>query len=117
MKKVYHLGTCSTCQRILRETGLAGKGFVLQDIKTERVTPAQLDGMKELAGSYEVLFSRRATLYQERGLKDISLSEKDYRRLILEEYTFLKRPVVVWGSRIFVGNDKKTVEALKAALD
>ena len=116
MNKVYHLGTCSTCQRILSDTGLAAKGFSLQDIKTERITPAQLDEMKELAGSYEVLFSRRAILYKERGLKDKALSEKDYRSLILEEYTFLKRPVVIKGKRIFIGNEKKTVEAIRTAL-
>jgi len=85
----------------------------MQDIKTEKITPAQLDEMKAMAGSYEALFSRRALKYKEMGLKDKKLTEDDYRRLILEEYTFLKRPVTVNGKKIFVGNDRKTVEALK----
>jgi arsenate reductase len=34
----------------------------------------------------------------------------------LEEYTFLKRPVFILGKKIFVGNDKKTVEALKKSI-
>lgn len=88
----------------------------MQDIKTEAITPEQLDEMKELAGSYEALFSRRAIKYKEMGLKDQPLAEEDYRRLILEEYTFLKRPVALVGGRIFVGNDKKTVEALGSVL-
>ena len=88
----------------------------MQDIKTEKITPAQLDEMKSLAGSYEALFSRRALKYKELGLKDKKLTEKDYRNYILQEYTFLKRPVTIINSRIFVGSEKKTVASLKQAL-
>lgn len=85
----------------------------MQDIKTEKITPAQLDEMRSLAGSYEALFSRRALKYKEMGLKDKKLTEADYRKLILDEYTFLKRPVTFLKGKLFVGNDKKTVAALK----
>ena len=88
----------------------------MQDIKTEKITAAQLDEMKTLAGTYEALFSRRALKYKELGLKDKKLSEEDYRRLILDEYTFLKRPVTIYGRKIFIGNDKKSVEGLKKEL-
>jgi arsenate reductase (glutaredoxin) len=88
----------------------------MQDIKTEKITPAQLEEMKKMAGSYEALFSRRALKYKEMGLKDKQLTEKDYRDLILEEYTFLKRPVAILNDKIFVGNDKKTVQSLKEAV-
>jgi len=113
MKKMYHLANCTTCQAIIKETKIDKKGFLLQDIKTEKITAAQVDDMKSMAGSYETLFSRRAMKYKEMGLKDKKLSEKEYRQLILDEYTFLKRPVVINGSKIFVGSDKKTVVALK----
>jgi arsenate reductase (glutaredoxin) len=116
MNKIYYLSTCSTCNRILQEIQAEKKGFELQDIKTEKITPAQLDELKEKAGSYEALFSRRAIKYKEMGLKDKPLTEKDYRRLILEEYTFLKRPVALTGGKIFVGSDAKTVEGLKTAI-
>ena len=117
MNKIYHLSSCSTSQRILKETQADKKGVALQDIKGERISAAQLDEMKEKAGSYEALFSRRALKYKEMGLKDQQLTEADYRRLILEEYTFLKRPVALVGGRIFIGSEKKTVEGLKEALD
>lgn len=113
MNKIYHLANCTTCQAIFKETKLDRKGFEMQDIKTEKITPGQLDQMKKMAGSYQALFSRRAMKYKEMGLKDKQLSENDYRDLILEEYTFLKRPVVIKDEKIFVGNDKKTVEQLK----
>jgi arsenate reductase (glutaredoxin) len=85
----------------------------MQDIKFEKITPAQLDNMKKMTGSYKALFSRRALKYKELGLKDKKLEEKDYRKFILDEYTFLKRPVVIINDKIFAGSEKKTVEALK----
>lgn len=115
MKKMYHLGNCTTCQAIIKETGVDQKGFAIQDIKFEKITAAQLDEMKKMAGSYESLFSRRAMKYKELGLKDKKLTEKDYRQFILDEYTFLKRPVTIINDKIFIGNDKKTVEAVKQA--
>ena len=115
MKKIYYVSTCSTCVRILKELDLPSE-FVKQDIKNEELTVKQLEELKNLAGSYEALFSRRATLYKERNLKNETLTEEDYKRFILEHYTFLQRPVVVNESEIFVGNSKKTVEAAKKSI-
>jgi arsenate reductase len=116
MKKIYHLSNCTTSQAIIKSTSIDKKGFSLQDIKWEKITPAQLEEMKKMAGSYEALFSRRAMKYKEWKLKDKKLGEDDYRNYILEEYTFLKRPVVIIDDRIFIGSEKKTVEALKKAV-
>ncbi|HEX6845467.1 MAG TPA: ArsC/Spx/MgsR family protein [Chitinophagaceae bacterium] len=119
MKKIYTIGHCSTSLALFEETGLdklIGSKFTLQNIKFEKITPAQLDEMKTMAGSYEALFSRRAIKYKELKLKDKKLTEKDYRDYILEEYTFLKRPVIVWDDKIFVGSEKKTIAAIKNEL-
>lgn len=113
MKKIYYLSTCSTCAAIIKENNITNKHFEMQDIKTEKITAKQLDEMKKMAGTYEALFSRRAMKYKELGLKDKQLTEKDYRLYILEEYTFLKRPVVIIDDKIFIGSEKKTVEELK----
>ncbi|HQV76442.1 MAG TPA: ArsC/Spx/MgsR family protein, partial [Flavobacteriales bacterium] len=110
MNKIYHLATCSTCQRILKEIPNL-KRFELQDIKTEAITAKQLDEMKKMAGSYEALFSRVALKYRSLGLNEMELTEKDYRKYILQEYTFLKRPVMIIGKEIFIGNSKKVVAA------
>lgn len=74
------------------------------------ITPVQLEEMKELAGSYEALFSRRATLYKDLGLKDKTLTEEDYKTYILQHYTFLSRPVIIAGSKIFIGNSQKNIQ-------
>lgn len=116
MKKVYHLSTCSTSQAIIQENKLDKKGFEMQDIKTEKITAAQLDEMKKMAGSYEALFSRRALKYKSLGLKDMNLTEKDYRKYILEEYTFLKRPVIINEKEIFIGSEKKNLEGMKRSI-
>ena len=115
MKKVYYLKTCSTCTRILKELNLPSD-FILQDIKTEEITVKQLEEMHALSGSYEALFSKRSKLYKEMDLKNQDLTERDYKNYILEHYTFLSRPVIIIDKNIFIGNSKKTVEAIKAAL-
>lgn len=110
MKAIFYLKTCDTCRRILKQ--LPGTdNLELREIKSQPITPIELEEMQQLAGSYEALFSRKATLYKERGLKDVNLTEDDYRSLILEHYTFLSRPVIVDGKNIFIGNSPKTVEA------
>lgn len=116
MKKIYHLASCSTCQQIIRDNDLVEKGFEMQNIRAQQITAVQLDEMKKRSGSYESLFSRRALKYKELGLKDKALTEKDYRSLILQEDTFLKRPVVLINQSIYIGSEKKTQEALRAAL-
>ena len=115
MKKIYHLSTCSTCQRIIKDLK-PGSDVELQDIKTQPITGAQIDHMAKMTGSYEALFSRRAMKYKSMGLKDKQLSEEDYRQLILDEYTFLKRPVIIINDQVYVGNSKKEVESAKEAM-
>ncbi|WP_029033893.1 arsenate reductase family protein [Salinimicrobium terrae] len=115
MKKIYYLSTCDTCKRILKELEPSAS-FELQDIKTEPLTIDQLQELKKRAGTYEALFSKRARLYKERDLKNKQLSEEDYKNLLLEHYTFLKRPVIVNEQKIFIGNSKKEVAAAKASI-
>lgn len=110
MKKIYYLKTCDTCKRILNSIKL--EGFLLQDIKSAPLSVKQLEEMQYLSGSYESLFSRRAKKYKAMDLKNQVLTEADIKQLILEEYTFLKRPVIIFNDIIFIGNSKKNMENL-----
>lgn len=110
MKKIYHLSSCSTCQKIIREIS-PDKDVVLQDIKEQNIDEATLDWLKAKVGSYEALFSKRAIKYRGLGLDKMTLSELDYKKYMLEEYTFLKRPFIINGEDVFIGNAKKEVEA------
>lgn len=116
MEKIYYLSTCDTCKRIINDLGLKEKNFIFQDIKTEKISPAQLEEMKAAVGSYESLFSKVARKYKELELGTKSLTEKDYRNYILEEYTFLKRPVIFAQGKVFVGNSKNVIASVKEIL-
>ncbi len=114
MKKVYFLQTCDTCRRILKEVNL--DGFEKQEIKANPVTVNQLEEMYAISNSYEALFNKRAKLYKSMDLKSQGISDADYRQYILDEYTFLKRPVFIVDNEIFIGNSKKEIERLKEYL-
>ena len=115
-KKVYHLATCSTCKRIIKELNLTEK-FELQNVKETPISENELKKLHTFSGSYESLFNRRSVLYRERNLKEQNLSEEDYKKLILEHYSFLKRPIIQIGDTYFIGNSKKTIEAAKAHIE
>ena len=115
MKKIYSLKSCNSCQRILKTLSLS-EDYWIQDIKEFPISTADLGHLKTLAGSYEALFSKRARLYKEMGLKNKALDAADFKQLILEHYTFLKRPVLVIKDQIFIGNSAKTIAAAKQAL-
>ena len=111
MKKVYFLQTCDTCRRILKDVNIVG--FERQEIKTNPVTVSQLEEMRSFTDSYENLFNKRAKLYKAMDLKNQQVTEADFRQYILDEYTFLKRPVFIIDNEIFIGNSKKVIEKLK----
>ncbi len=117
IKKVYHLSTCSTCKRIIKELELVEKGFELQNVKEQSIDETILDELVKVSGDYESLFNRRSVLYRERNLKEQVLTEDDYKKLLLEHYSFLKRPVIQVGEQFFIGNSKKTIEAAKEYLN
>lgn len=92
------------------------EGFEKQNVREQHISPEDLDWLKSKTGSYESLFNRRSVKYKEMGLKDKTLTEDDYRRLILAHYSFLKRPVIVIDGEVFVGNAASTVEAARKKL-
>lgn len=110
MKKIYHLSTCDTNKRILKELNLP-KEFIKQDLKTNPITKEELEVLYQFSNSYEALINKRARLFQQDELKNKTLSENDYKDLLLQHYTFLKRPVLLNESQIFIGNSKKVVTA------
>lgn len=115
MKKVYYLSTCDTCKRIMNEVNV-DDSFVKQDIKNNPIQKEQLDELLKKVNSPEELLNKRAKKYSELNLKNKNLSDEEIINYILAEYTFLKRPVFVINEDIFVGNSKKTVDALKQKL-
>jgi len=113
MNTIYYLASCDTCRKIIKSLP-NDNNLVFHDIKQNPITAAELEEMHRLAGSYEALFSRKAQLYKSLGLKDKSLTEADYKKYILDHYTFLSRPVFIINGTIYIGNSQKNIaEVLK----
>ncbi|MFM7681252.1 MAG: arsenate reductase family protein [Bacteroidota bacterium] len=102
MKRIYYLSSCDTCRRMMKEFNRLDE-FELIDIKSTHIDTETLEFLKEKVGSYEALFSKRAIKYKTLGLKEKNLSDQEIKQLILDEYTFLKRPVLIDGERVVVG--------------
>ncbi|MBN9313594.1 MAG: arsenate reductase family protein [Chryseobacterium sp. 39-10] len=110
MKKVYYLKTCTTNKRIMQDLDL--NDWELQEIKSAPVTEEQLAEMYAKTKSYEALFSRKSTQIKLRGIDVKSLKEDDYKNLLLDHYSFLKRPVFITDDAIFVGSEKSNLQLL-----
>ena len=116
MRIFYYLSSCDTCKRIAKELSIDDTVYQI-DIKKNPITNSQLEALYQITGSYEDLVNKRAQLFKRNNLKDQNLNEEAYRALLLEHYTFLKRPVLLYDKIIFIGNSAKTVTAAKIFLD
>ena len=112
MKKFYYLETCDTCQRIKSELNLASD-VKLREIKSVPLSEEEVDNLAKKAGSYEAIFSKRARKYREFGLNEQTLTEADYRKYLLIDYTFLKRPVLETATEAIAGNSKSVVNRMR----
>ncbi len=115
MNTIYYLASCDTCRKIIKSLPNADK-LTFKDIRQNPITAAQLDELHALSGSYEALFSKKAQLYKSRNLKNDNLTEADFRKLLLEHYTFLSRPVFVIDGQIYIGNSQKSINEVIAVL-
>lgn len=114
MKNFFYLETCNTCQRILKELDLPAAAK-LREIKSAPLSEQEVDRLAQKAGGYEAIFSKRARKYRALGLHEQSLKEADYRHYLLQDYTFLKRPVLETDSKAIAGNSSKAVAEMRAA--
>lgn len=114
MNKIYYLASCDTCRKIIKSLP-KDNNLVFHDIKQNPITEAELEEMYKLSGSYEALFSKKAQLYKSMDLKNKSLTEADFKKYILEHYTFLSRPVFIIDEKIYIGNTQPvTLQVMKA---
>jgi len=115
MKVVFYLKSCNTCTRIIKEIKL-NSSFVFREIKSNPLTLKEIEMIHDLSKNYESIFNKRAKLFTEKKLKNVTLTELEYKNYILENYTFLKRPVIITDQKIFIGNSKKNILELKKHL-
>lgn len=115
MNKIYYLASCDTCRKIIKSLP-KDHNLVFHDIKQDPITIEELEEMHRLSGSYEALFSKKAQLYKSMDLKNKSLTEADFKKYILEHYTFLSRPVFIIDDKIYIGNSQQNMLQVMKAL-
>ncbi len=114
MKRIYHLSTCDTCRKILSQ--INAEGVELINLREQNISKEDLDLMKKYTKTYEALFNKRAQKLKEMPEEKKPVKDADFKKLILKEYTFLKRPAAIIDDQIIVGNDRSAVESLIKAL-
>ena len=82
-------------------------GITLREVKSQPLTEVEIDTLAKKAGSYEAIFSKQAMQYRELGLHRQKLTEADFKKHLLTEYTFLKRPVLETPETAIAGNSPK----------
>lgn len=109
--KLYGLPHCSTCKKavaFLEDAGAEIEKFY--DIKENRLTKKEVQKLVKLVGGVDKLFSKRAMKYRAMGLDKRELSGAEMIDLMTEEYTFIRRPVLVSGDFALAGFAKKKYE-------
>ena len=116
MNTYIYLSTCNTCIRILKELNLP-KSTKLQDVKHEPISKTQLQALYQITQSYEQLINKRSRVLQALNKAGKTLDEMGYKQLLETEYSCLKRPILHWNNKFYLGNAKKTVADMQEAVD
>lgn len=114
--KIYYLSSCSTSKKILSKIKSLNE-FQLQDIKLNPLTAVDIDRMHDALGTYEIFFSKKSQLYRKLKLNEIALKEADYRKYLLSDYTFLRRPVAFFKGKFYLISLQKELDRMNADLD
>lgn len=116
VKIIYWLPHCSTC--VKAKAFLEEQGFTVKathDIKADRLPRGTVEALAKAVGGPEKLFSKRAMKYRAMGLHEREVSEAEMLDLMEEEYTFIKRPVVLFedGTTLCGFSQKAYLKALE----
>jgi arsenate reductase (glutaredoxin) len=108
MNNFYWLPNCSTCVKAKKYLDANGIEInELRDIKANKLSRAEVEKLVELIGGADKLFSRRAIKYRELGLNKREVSTEEMLDLMTNEYTFIKRPVLVINGKAIAGFSEK----------
>lgn len=114
IERMYWLPYCTTCTKA--EQYLLDKGASISkhiNVKEEKVSRKELEELSQGVGGVDKLFSKRAMKYRAWGLDKKELSEEDMLGYMQQEYTFIKRPVIVTSDgKVLSGFSAKQYDAL-----
>ncbi len=109
--RLYGLKNCDTCKKAMK--ALEGKGidFTFVDIRGGSVDKAQIKKWLQQAGA-EALVNRRSTSWRNLSEAQKQQAEKEPVKLLAENLTLIKRPVIEAGGDILVGWNKEVQSRL-----
>lgn len=100
----YWLPNCTTCQKAKRRLERHHIPVTkFRDIKEEPLTRTEVEEIAKMLGGAGELFSKRSVKYREMKLSERELSEEEMIELMSNEYTFLKRPILVRNGKAIAG--------------
>ena len=108
----YWLPNCSSCQKAkgwLERRGVKIAKF--RDIKEESLTRNEIKDLVKMLGGPPELFSKRAIKYREMKLNEREVPPAEMLDLMTDEYTFLKRPIMVIGKHATAGFFERSFES------
>ena len=104
----YWLPDCTTCQKAKRRLERHNVSITqFRDLKEEPLSRKEVENLSKMLGGADELFSRRAIKYRQMKLNERELSEEEMIDLMADEYTFLKRPILVVGGKATAGYFEK----------
>jgi arsenate reductase len=107
-----YLKTCDICRKILAAINLPDH-YTLREIKSSPLNADEIEFLGKRQGSYLDLVNRRAQKFKVEPYNSIELNEESAKNLLAEDYTFLKRPILVTDEKLVAGNGKSEIELMK----
>lgn len=100
---VYHLKTCDTCRKAIRELTEGGHTLNLIEVRETQLSPDNLRGVADQVG-WETLLNTRSTTWRNLDVAPASqLDEERAIALMCEHPTLIKRPVILSPEGATVG--------------
>ncbi len=111
---LYGLKTCDTCRKARKELDAAGVAYQYKDVRADGISAADVKRWAGASdGGWEKLLNKSSTTW--RSLDDADkdgLDEAKAIKLLVDNPTLIKRPIIENDTQVFVGWKADVKDAL-----
>lgn len=111
MREIWGIKNCQSVKKALLFLDEKGVAYEFVDYKKNPPSLALLKQWVEQKG-LEVVLNKKGTTYKTLGLKDKNLSEEELLKVMSENPTLIKRPILIDEGVLEFGFSKEVYEAL-----
>jgi arsenate reductase-like glutaredoxin family protein len=109
---------CGSCRDAAKALAQLGATVAKRDLFTERLSVDELAGLFARVGKSPCeMLSTRSGPCRHMALANRTLTESDVLELMAEYPAFVRRPIIVAGTRGIIGFDRAAIERLVAAAE